>query len=208
MGIRFSICTTTGECEQNLFTEKSEAVWVGLTSVCCISNVFPIAGTNEELDLGEKRLKVGGVWHGELHKSNREEKASSDHQEIFMLITLKKNKTLDKLDLNKNIQLHILKRIWLATVDFEKKKKDFSLFSPLLCSSFTNTFGPLSVSCFHVGKALVIHVERGIIFQLCYTITLTFMNGCECNREFWNCLMLPNMPHTESSGQCVYTETP
>lgn len=63
---------------------ESETARVGLTSVCCISNVFPIAGTNEELDLGEERLKVGGVWHGELHKSNREEAASSDHQETFM----------------------------------------------------------------------------------------------------------------------------
>lgn len=40
-----------------------------LTSVCCISNVLPIAGTDEELDLGEERLKVRDVWHGELHKS-------------------------------------------------------------------------------------------------------------------------------------------
>lgn len=55
----------------------------GLTSVCCISNVFPIAGTNEELDLGEERLKVGGVWHGKLHKSDREEEASSEDQQDF-----------------------------------------------------------------------------------------------------------------------------
>lgn len=40
-----------------------------LTSVCCISNVLPIACTDEELDLGEERLKVRDVWHGELHKS-------------------------------------------------------------------------------------------------------------------------------------------
>lgn len=40
-----------------------------LTSVCCISNVLPIAGTDEELDLGEECLKVRDVWHGELHKS-------------------------------------------------------------------------------------------------------------------------------------------
>lgn len=42
-----------------------------LTSVCCISNVFPITGTDEELDLGKERLKVRDVWHGELHKSGR-----------------------------------------------------------------------------------------------------------------------------------------
>lgn len=73
--------------------KQSETLRVGLTSVCCISNVFPIAGTNEELDLGEERLKVGGVWHGELHKSNREEEASSDHQKTFKQISeLKKKK--------------------------------------------------------------------------------------------------------------------
>lgn len=31
--------------------------------------MLPIAGTDEELDLGKERLKVRDVWHGELHKS-------------------------------------------------------------------------------------------------------------------------------------------
>jgi len=31
--------------------------------------VLPIAGTDEELDLGEECLEVWDVWHGELHKS-------------------------------------------------------------------------------------------------------------------------------------------
>lgn len=31
--------------------------------------MLPVAGTDEELDLGEERLKVRDVWHGELHKS-------------------------------------------------------------------------------------------------------------------------------------------
>lgn len=39
-----------------------------LTSVCCISNVLPITSADEELDLGKQSLKVGDVWHGELHK--------------------------------------------------------------------------------------------------------------------------------------------
>lgn len=77
-------CRQTEELQTDCSHRESETARVGLTSVCCISNVFPIAGTNEELDLGEERLKVGGVWHGELHKSNREEEASSDHQETFM----------------------------------------------------------------------------------------------------------------------------
>lgn len=47
----------------------SERFVLVLTSVCCISNVLSIAGTDEELDLGEERLKVRYVWHGELHKS-------------------------------------------------------------------------------------------------------------------------------------------
>lgn len=51
-----------------------DVIMPGLTSVCCISNVLPIAGTDKELDLGEKRLKVGDVWHGELHKSGKDDK--------------------------------------------------------------------------------------------------------------------------------------
>lgn len=67
--------------------------------------MFPIAGTNEELDLGEERLKVGGVWHGELHKSDREEEASSDHQKTLKQISaLKKN---NWQDLYENAQLLI-----------------------------------------------------------------------------------------------------
>lgn len=52
-----------------MLTQEVRFCELGLTSVCCISNVLPIAGTNEELDLGEERLKVRDVWHGELHKS-------------------------------------------------------------------------------------------------------------------------------------------
>lgn len=40
-----------------------------LTSVCCVSNVFTIASTDEELDLREQGLEVRDVGHGELHKS-------------------------------------------------------------------------------------------------------------------------------------------
>lgn len=40
-----------------------------LTSVCCISNVFSVASTDEELDLREQGLKVRDVGHGELHES-------------------------------------------------------------------------------------------------------------------------------------------
>lgn len=39
--------------------------------------MLPIASTDEELDLGEERLKVRDVWHGELHKSVRTEKEVS-----------------------------------------------------------------------------------------------------------------------------------
>lgn len=108
--------------------------------------MFPIAGTNEELDLGEECLKVGGVWHGELHKSTREEESSSDNQETFMQHKkhLKKTTTFDMLDLNENVQLHILKRIQLATFDFDIKK-NISVF-------FTNTFGFLRVSFFMQGR--------------------------------------------------------
>lgn len=35
--------------------------------------MLPIAGTDEELDLGEERLEVRDVWHGELHKSGATE---------------------------------------------------------------------------------------------------------------------------------------
>lgn len=119
--------------------------------------MFPIAGTNEELDLGEERLKVGGVWHGELHKSNREEESSSDHQETFMQHKKHLKKTFVMLDLNENVQLHILKRIQLATLDFDIKKIFLYIW---LFKCFI----------FHAGKALVIYIERGIIFhQLCYT---------------------------------------
>lgn len=46
----------------------------GLTRICCISDVLPVAGADEELDLGEERLKVGDVWHGELHESGTPKK--------------------------------------------------------------------------------------------------------------------------------------
>lgn len=35
--------------------------------------MLPVAGADEELDLGEERLKVRDVWHGELHESRQEE---------------------------------------------------------------------------------------------------------------------------------------
>jgi len=40
--------------------------------------VLPVASTDEELDLGEERLKVRDVWHGELHKSVRTEEEVRD----------------------------------------------------------------------------------------------------------------------------------
>lgn len=40
-----------------------------LTRVCCVSNVFSVASTDEELDLRKQCLKVRDVGHGELHKS-------------------------------------------------------------------------------------------------------------------------------------------
>lgn len=47
----------------------------GLTRICCISNVLPVAGADEQLNLRKERLKVGDVWHGELHKSGRKKKS-------------------------------------------------------------------------------------------------------------------------------------
>ncbi|KAG7226603.1 hypothetical protein INR49_003760 [Caranx melampygus] len=35
-------------------------------------------GTDEELDLGEERLKVRDVWHGELHKSGTKKRVSKN----------------------------------------------------------------------------------------------------------------------------------
>ena len=39
-----------------------------LTGVCRIADVLPVAGADEELNLGEQRLKVGNAGHGKLHK--------------------------------------------------------------------------------------------------------------------------------------------
>lgn len=39
--------------------------------------MLPVASTYEELDLGEERLKVWDVWHGELHKSGGEQQEVS-----------------------------------------------------------------------------------------------------------------------------------
>lgn len=50
-----------------------------LTSICCVSNVFSVASTDEELDLREQCLKVRDVGHGKLHKS-RITKAQYKHQ--------------------------------------------------------------------------------------------------------------------------------
>lgn len=56
-----------------------------LTSVCCISNVLPIACTDEELDLGEERLKVRDVWHGELHKSGAKAEGRGVSQNLALV---------------------------------------------------------------------------------------------------------------------------
>jgi hypothetical protein len=42
--------------------------------------VLSIAGTDEELNLGEERLKIRDVWHGELHKSTE---ASQENTNII-----------------------------------------------------------------------------------------------------------------------------
>ena len=54
------------------------SLMVRLTSVCCISDVLSIAGADEELNLGEERLKVRDVWHGELHKSTEESQENTE----------------------------------------------------------------------------------------------------------------------------------
>lgn len=38
------------------------------TCVCRVSDVFAIAGADEELDLGKQGLEIRDVWHGKLHE--------------------------------------------------------------------------------------------------------------------------------------------
>ncbi len=51
--------------------------------------MLPIAGTDEKLDLGEERLKVRDVWHGELHKSGAQEQEVSNKEMFVQTFKLK-----------------------------------------------------------------------------------------------------------------------
>lgn len=58
--------------------------------------MLPITGADEELNLGEERLKVWDVWHGELHESGDKRRRSAlvsqrNHEKLTTLQALTGN---------------------------------------------------------------------------------------------------------------------